>query len=59
MKIFLRKIEDEQDWTTHKARELIETAENKVFFREIQSAYAMITGTNFSELSLRARRNVK
>ena len=59
MNIFLRKIEDEKDWTPQRARELVEIADNEVFFKEIQSAWAMVTGTNFLELALRARRSVK
>jgi hypothetical protein len=59
MNIFLRKIEEVKDWTPQKARELVETADNEVFFKEIQSAWAMVTGTNFLEVALRARRSLK
>jgi hypothetical protein len=55
MNIFLRKVEEEPDWTPQKAKDMASSDIDEVFFREIQSAWYQVTGKDFLAEAMKAR----
>ena len=58
MNIFLRKVEEEPDWTPQKAKDMASSETDEVFFKEIQSAWYQVTGKDFLAEVMKARRRV-
>jgi hypothetical protein len=56
MNIFLRKVEEEPEWTPQKAKNMVSSDKDEVFFKEIQNAWYQVTGKDFLAEAMKARR---
>ena len=56
MNIFLRMVEEEPEWTPQKAKNMVSSDKDEVFFKEIQNAWYQVTGKDFLAEAMKARR---